>query len=427
MTEEEKQRRAEQIQAAEDKVRKMVDDKVITISESVAELAEQVKALNERHAKDDELARSRDVPGSGDMFESGEWSIGRVATSLIARANMDPNYRKYAEAEWEVSDAAQGDTTRAPSTSPNSKGGFVMPEEIRYGMLIEPYENLISPVALGATVMSGLTHERVKIPMILEEFEAESLSEHEKHTQDQDLNMGEVLMTPYTAQVITNPSREFLDGGVGADAMLQGLLGKAIARKMTYMGFAGSNSSSEPLGVLNLPNLQSVDFAAGNTPTTTAKPYHPNAYYNLLEMEGKLEDIDALDNEATSRWAIHPIVKRVMQGMKSENAAAGTESLEMDRKAIYDSGESSILGRGFVSTARGLKKGAQATAILGDWSEMYLGLWGNLMIDASTQTERAMRRREVMLSVYQRYTWAYGRPNWFVAAKNWNLTQAAAA
>lgn len=415
MTTEEKLAKAEA--KIEEKIREGVDSGTLELREGMAKLQtelEEAKATIERNAA---LSRVSDVPGMAEEAR-GKFSFSRVARSLVARYKQDPKWREYAGFEWECDEQVRAND---PSLSPDEFGGFIVAPQIQNERLIEPFLDYIVPQSLGATVLTGLSGSPVLVPKIVTEAEAESLVEHEAAT-DTEVELGQIRMEPRTAQAVINPSRQFLTLGQGADALLESQIGKAVAKKISRMAFSGTGSSGEPIGVKNAPGINSVNFTAA--PNAVASPYafEHELYYKLLQMEGALEDIDALQDAGSIGWAMHAKAKRAILGMKSENASAGTDSLDVGRAPVGGRAVDQILGYQFRTTGTGLTGGATTDLILGDWSQMVVGYWGGLMMEATTSTERAVRRREVMISVYQDYDIGFFHPEAFCVAKNFNTT-----
>lgn len=412
------EQRAAQIEALHNKVREFVDEGVKPFAEDHAELQAGMKEIHERFDRLEAQSRIMDVPGAAEEAKAKGFSMTKVCRSLLARANHDSNWRDIAPLEWEISDASRANN---PSTSPDQYGGFIVPPVLQQSLLIEPYIGYLIPAALGATVLNGLYGSPVLIPKLVSEIDADTLVEHQAAT-DKEVEFGQIRLEPRTAQAVVNPSRELLNMGNGADQLLRDLIGKSITKKISLMAFTGNGAAGQPVGVKNAPGVQSVDFTAGTYAVASPYDHGHELYYKLLEMEGKLEDIDALQDAQTASWAMHAKAKRAIMGMKSQNATAGTESLEVNRASVFSTAENTILGYGYRTTGGGLVAGAQTDLILGDWSQMLIGYWGGLVIEASAQTERAMRRREVMLSAYQMYDVNYFHPEAFCVATNFNTT-----
>lgn len=405
-------KRADAVEALHNTVREQVDSGLKPFAEAHEEIRAGMKAIEERFERMETMQRSVDVPGASDAFASGELSLGRVCLSLEARKKGDSNWRAFAPGEWEVSDQARaGD----PSMTPDSSGGFLIPNQLHTDLFVKPFEDYLIPATMGARVITGLTGGAQSIPRLDSILDADTPAEHEAATK-KELDLGELKVEPRVAQATMEPSRQFLRAGVGATELISQLIGEAIPRKISKMAFSGTGAAGQPVGILNAPGVQSVDFAG------ISGPYSPEVYYKLSEMEGKLEDIDALQFAGTAGWAMQSRAKRAFRGMKSENAVAGTPSAEMARKSVYDAAAREILGYQFRTTGGGLTGGAQTDVILGDWSQMGIFYWGGLMLEATDKTHKAVTQREVLISAYQEYDIGLFRPSSFCVAKNFDTT-----
>lgn len=415
--EELEKRRQDAIEAMHKEIQERVDNGVTPLKDALAEIKTRSDEIDKKMDRMELMLSQKSVSGGEDLATSGEFSVSRLCESLISRNSHQGNWRSHAEAEWEYLDQAFDKRAGDPSTSPDAAGGVLVPEQIAYSMLIEPYQDYIPLLTLGVNQMPNLTGDTVEIPSVLNRVGAETPAEHAEYAEadDQELDMGAVTLSPHTAQAIMKPSRQFLKRAVGGNDLIAREIGKALPREMSLKGFAGDGADGRPTGMKSVVGAQSVDF--NGIPI-----YDPELFEKISEMEGKLGDIDALENPNDIVIAMHHKALRNIRGMKSENAAAGTISREMPRANVWDPVNNTLFGYKYATTGGGLAGGAATDMLMFNRSEVHLGTWGGIMVEASALAESAMRHRRVLISAWLEYDWGFTRPATIVKANNFLCT-----
>ena len=418
------ERKEQALAQLEESVKRAVDtqsatqeERNVLIETGMTEIRSEIEALTAQ-------LTLQDVPGAADEAR-GKYNLATAVSSLVALADGSTAEvaRAMSPLEWEISDACNEKRAGDPSTSPGHAGGFIIPPEIHTEMLVEPFMDYLLAAALGANIMPDARTSPFKIPTVTAHLGTSTPVEHQAASTT-TIDFGEVSLTQRACQVVLDPSREFLSQGEGASALLSKMIGEAIPRGINKMVFTGTAANGQCNGLKNQQGTQSVDFETGTyqMPASGANPYHTNLAHKLEAMEGKLDDIDAIQNPDTVAWAMHSRAKRAIRNIKSENAAAGTPSLELGRSNVYDSMANEILGYRFRTTGGGLTGGADTDIILGDWRQMVIAYWGGLVLNVSTQSRQNLLQREVTMSAHQMYDMGLTRPDSFVLANNFNTT-----
>mgnify|MGYP000280060378 CR=1 FL=1 len=415
--EEIEKRRQEAIEAMHKDIQERVDAGVTPLTDALAEIKTRSDEIDKKMERMELMLSQKAVSGGEDLLASGEFSVSRLCESMISRNSNQSDWRRHAETEWEYLDQAFEQRAGDPATSPDAAGGVLVPEQIAYGMLVEPYQDYIPLLTLGVNQMPNLIGDTVEIPTVLNRVGAETPAEHAEYAEanDQELDMGAVTLSPHTAQAIMKPSRQFLKRAVGGNDLIAREIGKALPREMSLKGFAGDGAGGRPTGMKAVGGAQAVDFAGVGA-------YSPAIFEKLSQMEGLLGDIDALENPNDIVIAMHHKALRNIRGMKSENAAAGTASRDMPRANIWDAANNTLFGYKYATTGGGLLGGANTDMIMFNRSEVHLGTWGGIMIEASALAESAMRHRRVLISAWLEYDWGFTREETIVKANNFDCS-----
>ena len=379
--------------------------------------------LEEFHTRLEEVQRAQAelrrgvIPGSAEERHHGEtFSMQKVATSLLARSSGNSNYRDLAPMEWEMHDAViedagdAGIVYRAQATSPDSLGGFVVPGEVRDEFFQEQLRPKIVLFDLGMSELTASTTP-VDIPVEGTVPTVDAVSENQANTAA-DVTFDQLRAEPHTAQSFIKASNRFLSMGTQGESYLRNIMARELAITFNSWGLVGSGANGQPIGVYN---------RAGNTVTFAGDGCDNAIYDDLLRMEEEV----ALDNalEGTLGWALPVKAVRAIRKIKSENAAASTESINVDRNAMAmmtEGASPTVLGYPYRRTTQ-LASSADAEVIFGDWSRLVMVSWGSLVIEASRHNDTAFEQRQTHIIAYQDVDFVVTQPNAFAIASGWDL------
>lgn len=401
-------------------LRQQLRDGDIATGEEAEQLERQALAdIESRLLAVEQQGRRGFVAGSGESSASSPdgFNWGRVAHSLAARANNDPNYRDYAPAEWEMSDLGW-EQTRAQATAPDTAGGFLVPGQVFLDQIIPILRPMLIVEALGAVDLPATTTP-VEIPKEGSLPQVDAVAENVANT-DTDVSFGMLRMEPHTAQSFIKASRRFLTMGAGADQFIRSRMIQELAIELNRWALLGTGAGNEPLGILNVAGINTVSFSGATTGDAIGSEIYPL----LLQMEDEIADDNALEGAMSVGWAASNRAIRALRQLKSDNTD-GTPALEMNRKVFSDGSETQIIGYPFRRTTQ-LRQPDPSDLLIGDWSKMILARWGTVVLEASNQagdsSGSAFTQRQTWLVAYMDADIGVTQPTAFCAATGWNLT-----
>lgn len=391
-----------------------VREGTMTVTEALKETEKRQDKFEERLAAIEQNSRRQSLPGSStDRSTDGEvFNFGKVFHSLMLKTINEPErvWRGAAEMEWEMSD-----TLRAQGVSPDNLGGFLVPGEVLVDQLIPKLRPRLIARLLGATEADFVTTP-VDIPKEVTDPTVEALAENEAGTPS-DAELGQLRLEPHTAQAYIEASRRLLTMGAGAETILTNMMTKKIATTINGWCLTGTGGK-QPVGVINATGVGSVDFSSV---TIGADDVPPDFYQKMLLFEERLEDADAFNGAGMLGWAIPTKVKRAMQQVKSENAAAGTQSLEMGRQIITTGADRELLGYRY-ETSTQLSGGSESEVIFGDWETLIMATFGNMILEASNVAGDALKKRQTHIVAAIDVDSAVTQPSAFAVASGLDLS-----
>lgn len=222
-----------------------------------------------------------------------------------------------------------------------SAGGYLRPTEVREVVdILRPWS---VTAKAGMLVESGLVGD-VAFPKVTQKTTPAWLPTESSQVTPSHPTLGQMAMSPKTVGDVIAFSRQFAkqtnaDRAVGRELLRT--LGTAIDQAVIN----GSGASGQPLGLLNTNGVQAQAGATLNAGVSTMKR----------------KSADGNVNDEAITFLSTPAVRELLEGRER---ATGGGRFVWDKDQVADR-------RAYVSTDV-----PPATMICGDWSLVYLGIWG---------------------------------------------------
>lgn len=250
---------------------------------------------------------------------------------------------------------------RAPQTT--TTAGQLVGVDHRGDQYIGPLRDSLLVRQMGVRVLSGLTGD-VSIPKAVAGLTAAWVDENEA-IPESDMTFAAVTLSPKHVGALTEMSRQLIQqSDPSIEQLVRDDLAYAVAAEVDRAIIAG-DGVKEPLGIVNRAGVQT--FAA-----------LPASWADVLAMVQLLNAI----NVNPTAWYTTPGVMSGLRGTLKEAGLAGY---------IAEGGKIADLPA-YVSNAA-----PSATAIVGDWAQVMLGVWGELDILVNPFAETAYRRGGVLV------------------------------
>ena len=362
-------------------------------AERDAAQAEKIEQLREESAELRQLfdgvqeslqSRRLSLPG---VEESGE----RYSITRVARALQTGNFEQDAPYEWEVSQQTakhnaeeverrtmSGPTgTRAASgpmlVGTDTSGGFLVPEEV-----VQTFYDGYRPTTIRSTV-GVMTLSPMGYPVKINKSTAHT--EAYRHAEgaawdESDVTFGQVTLQPKALSarsVISEENIRFTEPAV--DSIVQRDLLRTLDLRQDRDLLFG-NGSTEPTGVINAAGVNPTDLrAAGDTLLQLE-------WDDVLQLEGVIEDADALMADGSLYFVSHPGVFRGLRKQRAGGSAPNdggyivTPPQKLDDLMPWPKASTTaIQDSANVSDAKHI--------FFGRWSDVVHAQWGGMLLKRS--------------------------------------------
>lgn len=234
-------------------------------------------------------------------------------------------------------------------------------------VLIDGFMPKLYMEKLGVNVWVGLTGGDVPLP-VSSNYTFQWLDEGEQITAQKQKFVGPKL-SPKRAGALVGISKRLLNQStLDVELTIKKKLQDGIRQALEGVAIDGLSANKQPVGILNLAGVLSSSQSSAAAAT----------YARIVELQGLIEDADATENSLGYLCA--PKLKSALKTISKGTDMGG---------AIFQNNQ--IDGVNTVSTS--LVKKIAGTPdtypiIYGDWSQMYVGVWGGIeiVVDATSTT-----------------------------------------
>ena len=263
----------------------------------------------------------------------------------------------------------------------------------RQDLYIEPLRNRLLARKLGVRVLSGL-HGNVSIPKHGAGMSVGWVAENSA-VPESDMTPDSVTLSPKHAGGVTELSRQLImQGSPDVEALVRDEFAFLLAQAIDSALIKGGGAN-EPDGVLSTVGIQTASLNTLN-------------WYNILAMKAKAE----IANTDAVAWLMNPAVAALLAA-DEKSAGSGAYLLGDDGKMaglpVYVTNQ--VPNNTTPDPDAGI-------AILGDWSQVMLGIWSEVDILVNPYAETPYRRGGVLVRAMSTVDIAVRHPEAFVVASD---------
>ncbi len=269
----------------------------------------------------------------------------------------------------------------------------LVPTDHRGDLYIQPLRNRLLARRLGVRVLSGL-HGNVSIPKHGTGVSTGWVAENSA-VPESNIDPTNVTLTPKHAGGVTEMSRQLImQSSPDVEQLIRDDFMAVLAQAIDSALIKGGGAN-EPSGVLSTVGIQTANLAT-------------LSWANVLAMKAKAE----LANVDASSWLFNPSVAAKLAGAE-KSANTGIYLLGDDGKmaGIQSWSTNQVPNNATPDPDTGI-------AILGDWSQVLLGIWSEVDILVNPYSETAYRRGGVLVRAMSTVDVAIRHPQAFVVASD---------
>ena len=278
------------------------------------------------------------------------------------------------------------------TTLVDSAGGALVPAEYIAELIPELVEESVLMQA-GARELTGLTGSPVEFPKKKTGVTPNDDAEGDTIVFT-DQTFGKVSLVPKQLSAGTIMSRRTVALAVpGIDDIVRQDLAEKIALRLDIRGLRGTGSSNQPIGIVNFPNVGSVALGTNGGEVD---------YASLIDLEGQLEDANALKGKLAFIF-----VGKIRRKIAKQLDADGRPLFTRDMAAAQPT--RTLIGYPFFVSQQlpsNLTKGTGtnlAEVIFGNFAELLMGQWGNMIVEVSTQAGNFFAKHQLGIKAVMEY------------------------
>lgn len=232
------------------------------------------------------------------------------------------------------------------------------------GSVIEILRNRVLLAQLGATLLTGLVGN-LSLPKQTAAGTSAWLAEGVDNTSASSQTIGQIGLTPRRISSFTEYSKLLLkQTSIDIEMWARSDLARVLAIALDLAGFTGSGTSNQPLGIINNPNVNVVALGTNGLAPTWAP---------ILKMESVMDDSNALDGSIN--FVTTPKGRGTLKGITKLSGSTFSDFIwdSEGRVNTYPAWSTKNVPS---NLTKGSGTGLSA-AILGDFSCLLMGLWGD--------------------------------------------------
>ena len=328
----------------------------------------------------------------------------RVSLLKVLQAAMEGRALTGAEAEYAAETErrtgrkAQGVFVPASLFEKRATLTTTTPELIgtdhRADQFIAPFRDALLARRLGVRVLSGL-RGNISIPKYGTGLSVGWVAENQA-VPESNLDMDSVTLSPKHAGGVTELSRQLIQqASPDVEQLVRDDFAYMLAKAIDSALIKGGGAN-EPKGVMSTAGIQTANLAT-------------LSWANVSAMIGKLEAVNA--NVASSAWLVAPAAAGALR-TTLKSASAGANYLLQDGRL----GELPVYVTNQVPTVGTAP--AKNVAILGDWSQVMLGIWSEIDILVNPFAEAPYKKGNVLVRAMSTVDIGVRHPEAFVVASD---------
>lgn len=356
----------------------------ITALEADEQRAEFLETAERRSLGQPVDKARNELEGQVNVLEAIRCQVeGRSATGAVAEYSREVEQRTGQKGVFVPMSAFE---SRAQTTT---TAAGIVPDDFRPDLFVGPLRNSLVMRSLGARVLTGLRGDLV-IPKHKTSMAAGWIAEGESLSET-GMTFDTMTMRPRTVGALTELSQRLIQQSSPQIEQLVRDDMSAVIAEAFDLAMLNGDGVKEPLGLLKTPGIQTGLLATLDWPA-------------VLAMLEKL----AVKNVNPSAWLTSPAVATKLRAvLKSASAGAGY---------LMEGGAMANLP---VAVTSAMPKAATKHQIaLGDFSEMFVGVWDSIQLLVNPYDSAAYARGGVKVRAMLTADSAVRRPEAFVIASD---------
>jgi HK97 family phage major capsid protein len=370
-----------------------------------AELRTDSEAIEQRIARAEFLAeaerRTTATPVSGDLArEVRSYSLAKAVSEFTAgrltgrEAEIQSEYSRSKEFRGLAIPSSillgSGAEKRGQTVGDDTAGGFLAP--VNLAPVQDRFRVAMRVEQLGATVLRDLSGAAaLDLPNLYTSGSTYWIGE-DVDTTPTAAAFDKITLAPRTVSAQYRISRKLmLQSAQSVENILRDDLSLILASEIDRVAIAGSGVGSQPLGIINTPNV---------TPITTTQ----NVWNHANDLIATLEAANA--PERSRAFLMNSVVAKMARTLMDG------DGLPLGWPVVF-SGNTAVVSNNVPANIDGSK----SALIFGEWSQLYIGLWSAIDILPNPYADSVASSGAILLTAFADLDVAVRNPAGFAFSK----------
>ena len=260
---------------------------------------------------------------------------------------------------------------KAIDTNSGASGGFLIPVELMLQDIIMPAIAATTMKRLGARFMEGLTGD-VDIPEATSRPVLNWGPDGAAATA-QNITFALQPLRPKEGNMLVKMSNKLLMQTAVAETFVRQLMQEGITLGIDEKAITGSGSDSEPLGILNVSGTNTTDISS--------------ARMTIDDVAGMTEDVEEQNflKQGGGALLTRPKVKGGLRRERVAQYSGDTGGMPIVVPIMSDQALKDLTGVDIVTSTNVTEASNLTSAVLGEWVNFLIGLWGGARLKTSDQ------------------------------------------
>lgn len=393
-----------------DDLQTKLDDMVESHKEALKKAREEDTALTDQKIADSVKALEQKVEDYMNAVKRNNVSLDgvdegkdkdRFQFSKAAYAILNGDDWKGAEYELEV---IQETHKKAIDTNTGAQGAYLIPVELTIDKIIKPAIANTVMRDLGATFWEGLTSD-IEIPEAtsrpIMNWAADGVA-----ASPQNIAFALQPLRPKTGNMLTQISNKLLKQQNVAERVVRELMMEGVTEGIDKITIVGTGTDSEPLGILNVSGTNTTNISS--------------ARMTIDDVAGMIEDIEEQNFLKTGGGSMltRPKVKGGLRRERVAQYSGDTGGMPIINPMMSDEKLENLTGVKIRTTTNVPDVSNLTKAVVGEWKEFLIGIWGGMRLKASDVAGTAFATNQTWLVIFADVDSRCQRPLAFDIASN---------
>jgi len=274
----------------------------------------------------------------------------------------------------------------------DSQGGYTVATELRAASFIEMLQNAIKVKTMGATWLDDLSGD-VLIPSQATGATAAWEGENDENAESSP-TFGQISLSPNRVGTYVEISKQLnVQSSLGVEQLIKQMLSSAIAEAIDLAALHGTGSGNQPTGLINTSGVGSV---VGGTNGLAP------AWTHIVDLESDVADSNGIINDWAVGYLTNTKVRGILKQVFRNETYGETPVWDVSErgKPKLNNYRAEVSNQISSTLTKGTSSGVCSALFFGDWSQLFIGMWGGLDLVIDPFTMATTNKTRITANAY---------------------------